>query len=127
MLLAGYSFGADVLPFLVARLPGPLRERIELVALLGLSPAATFEFHVTDWVAAGRGGYPTAPEVERIAPTAVLCLQGEGDEGSGCRALRSPHVRVVSLPGGHHFAGDYARIADALLAALAERRRATGR
>jgi type IV secretory pathway VirJ component len=127
VLLAGYSFGADVLPFLVARLPVPLRERVEQVALLGLSPDASFAFHVTDWVAAGRGGYPTAPEVLRLAPTPVLCLQGEGDADSGCRALRSPHVRVVSLPGGHHFAGDYARIADALLAALEERRRATGR
>jgi len=35
VVLAGYSFGADVLPFAVSRLPAELRNAVALVALLG--------------------------------------------------------------------------------------------
>ena len=50
MILIGYSFGADVLPFIVNRLPDDLRKRIASVNLLGLSTEATFEIHVADWI-----------------------------------------------------------------------------
>jgi type IV secretory pathway VirJ component len=46
VLLVGYSFGADVLPFLVNRLPSSALARISSVSLLGLSDTAAFEFHV---------------------------------------------------------------------------------
>ena len=67
VLLVGYSFGADVLPFLVNRLPAPARARISSVSLLGLAETAAFEFHVASWL--GHGGdtnHPTAPEVARM-------------------------------------------------------------
>jgi type IV secretory pathway VirJ component len=67
-----------------------------------------------------KGGHPTAPEVERLAPTPVLCLRGEEEAGSPCGELRAPSARVVRLPGGHHFGGDYARVAEALLEAVGD-------
>ncbi len=48
--LIGYSFGADVLPATINRLAKDLRERIDLVALLGLSEQASFEFRLTHWI-----------------------------------------------------------------------------
>jgi type IV secretory pathway VirJ component len=121
VLLAGYSFGADVLPFLVSRLPADLRSRIALVSLLGLSEQASFEFHVAGWLGVETGRHPTVPEVARLDTTPVLCLRGEDETESACRLLRGASARVVTLPGGHHFGGNYERIADALLAGLAVR------
>jgi type IV secretory pathway VirJ component len=121
VLLAGYSFGADVLPFLVSRLPPELRSRVALVSLLGLSERASFEFHVAGWLGVETGNHPTAPEVARLDATPVLCLRGEDESDSACRLLHGAAVRTVTLPGGHHFGGDYERIADALLADLATR------
>jgi type IV secretory pathway VirJ component len=118
VLLAGYSFGADVLPFLVSRLPAELRARVALVALLGPSTEASFEFHVTEWLGRGPRGQPTVPEIERLAPTPVLCVRGEDDPDSACAAVRGPAVRVRMLPGGHHFGGDYGRLAELLLEAV---------
>ena len=118
-LLVGYSFGADVLPFLVARLPPDVRRRVALVGLLGLSEQASFEFHVAGWLGVETGRHPTAPEVGRLEGTPVLCLRGEDETDSACRLLRGPAARVAILPGGHHFGGDYERIADELLAELA--------
>ncbi len=126
VLLVGYSFGADVLPFLAARLPAELRAQIARIALIGLSPDASFEFHVVGWLGLDRGRHPTVPEVERLGATPVLCLRGEDETDSACDALRSPAVRVIELPGGHHFGGDYGRIARLLLAGLTGRRQGRG-
>jgi type IV secretory pathway VirJ component len=117
-LLVGYSFGADVLPFLVSRLPAELRSRVALLGLLGLSEQASFEFHVAGWLGVETGRHSTAPEVARLGATPVLCLRGEDEAGSACRLLHGTAVRSLMLPGGHHFGGSYERIADALLAAL---------
>jgi len=111
LLLVGYSFGADVLPFLTTRLTPELRSDVARVALLGLSSEASFEFHVTDWLGLDAGHHATVPEVERLGSLPVLCLRGEDESDSACEAVRSPGLRVLTLPGGHHFGGDYGRIA----------------
>ena len=54
VLVAGYSFGADVAPFLVNRLPESTKARVVRVALVGPSASATFAFHVSEWLGAGR-------------------------------------------------------------------------
>ena len=61
MLLVGYSFGADVLPFVVNRLPADLRARVASVSLLGIDSNASFEVRVTDWVGADDGRRTDAP------------------------------------------------------------------
>ena len=62
VILVGYSFGADVVPFLVNRLPSGLLPLVRSVALLGLSETAEFEFHLSDWIGhGGRSPYRTAP------------------------------------------------------------------
>ena len=48
VLIIGYSFGADVAPFLINRLPASTRGRVAAVTLLGPSGNASFEFHVAD-------------------------------------------------------------------------------
>ena len=114
-LLIGYSFGADVLPFLVARLPGSLQRQIERVVLLGLSGTASFEFHVSNWL--GAGGDPhfrTAPEVRRLT-VPVTCVRGADEGDSGCPAVARPGVSVVTVGRGHHFSSDYRRLIDVIL------------
>ncbi len=108
VLLVGYSFGADVLPFLYTRLPADLRVDVRSVNLLGLSDTATFEFHVSDWIPGMEGdGRPTAPEIARMQGVRVLCLYGVEEEGSPCPKLTGPQLKSIGLPGGHHFDGDF--------------------
>ena len=116
-LLIGYSFGADVLPFLYTRLPTEQRESVRSVNLLGLSDTATFEFHVADWIPGSDGaGRPTAPEVARMHGATVLCLYGAEESDSPCPKLVGPGVTAVPFAGGHHFGGDYAALATQILA-----------
>ncbi len=113
--LIGYSFGADVLPFLAARLPADVRSRVLLVALLGAGRSADFEFRLSDWLGGGGRGSPVAPEVGRLRGMQVLCFSGRDEEDSVCPDLPPAQAERIPLPGGHHFGGDYAGIARTLL------------
>jgi len=123
VLLVGYSRGADVLPFMVNRLPADLRSQIDVVALLGLSREAGFEFHFADLVAGAKGGRPTLPEMRGLRGLRVLCVRGTDETGSACRDLPPGLATVVSLPGGHHFGGAYRQVANRILESAQRRSR----
>jgi type IV secretory pathway VirJ component len=115
VLLIGYSFGADVLPFVVNRLPPDLRARVASVSLLGIDAHASFEVHIAEWVGGDEGGPPTRPELAELAGVPVLCIYGEGETDSICPGL--PHGTATSeqIGAGHHFGGEYSRLADRIL------------
>ena len=117
VLLIGYSRGADVLPFMVNRLPADLRERVALVVLLGAEHRVDFEFHVTDWLPGSRqqASHQVKPEVERLAGYKVLCIYGQDESAPLCPDLDPAHVTSKKMPGGHHFGGDYQELADLIL------------
>jgi len=112
VLLIGYSYGADVLPFLYDRLDADTRGAIRGVALLGPGANASFEIHVGEWIPGhGPTGRATTPEIERIRDARVLCVYGRDEQDSPCPALQGSGVSVVALGGGHHFGGDYGGLA----------------
>jgi type IV secretory pathway VirJ component len=115
VLLVGYSFGADVLPFVVNRLPPELRAHIASVSLLGIDDEALFEVSVAEWAGSGSGGLPTRPEVARLTHLPVLCVYGEGESDSICPQLDSAVARE-QIGKGHHFSGAYAALAERILA-----------
>ncbi len=115
-LLIGYSQGADVMPFVVNRLPVPTRSVVALTALIGISQSASFEFHVTNWLGgADEGDLPTRAETDKLAARDTLCMYGSDDADSLCPTIGAEHARVVPLSGGHHFGGDYEHVADLLV------------
>jgi len=120
VLLVGYSFGADVLPFLVNRLPPAERAKVDGVVLLGASPSATFKFNLVNWLGISTGpSYRVAPEVARMkGDPPVLCINGRLEREKGCPLLAPLGARVVMLSGGHHFDGRYRRLAQLILGAF---------
>jgi type IV secretory pathway VirJ component len=103
VVVIGYSRGADIAPFMVARLPDELRRDIVQVALLGPSKWVGFEYHLVDLVANIHrpGDLPVLPEVERLRGTPVLCIYGRGDRHAICPTLDSSLARPVLRDGGH--------------------------
>ncbi|MDR3419045.1 MAG: DUF3096 domain-containing protein [Nevskia sp.] len=118
VLLVGYSQGADVLPFILNRLPPATRRQVALGAVMGLSEHALFEFHLGNWVDANQDqGLPTLPEMQRAGDTSMLCIYGAEETDTLCPKLDPQHVHLVKLVGGHHFGGDYERLAREILEA----------
>jgi type IV secretory pathway VirJ component len=116
--LIGYSFGADVMPFLYNRLPEPLRAQVSFVSLLGFAPAADFQIRVSGWlgVPASDDALPVKPEVVKLPPTIVQCVYGERELDTLCPALANTGIEVVRTPGEHHFGRDYGALAQRILA-----------
>jgi type IV secretory pathway VirJ component len=116
VLLIGYSFGADVMPFVFNRLPEATRTRVASVSLLGLGPAATFEVTVGEWLpGADDDGEPVVPEIARMPAMPILCVMGEGEHGSSCPKLSASGATVRQIGDGHHFSGLAPQIVDAIL------------
>lgn len=112
--LVGYSFGADVLPFVVNRLPPLLARGISSLTLVEPSSSATFEIHVSNWLpGVVTAGAPTAPELAKLQ-IPVLCLHGADAEPSVCRDL--PRATVAQIGRGHHLGGDGEPVVERILA-----------
>jgi type IV secretory pathway VirJ component len=115
-VLAGYSFGADILPAVYNRLSEPDRENVALLVLLAMGKTADFEIHVSGWVGKNSSGLPILPELSCIQGNKILCIIGQEEKAdSVCTALSIPGVRLIELPGGHHFDQDYPKLAKRII------------
>lgn len=117
VILIGYSRGADILPFMISRLPDDVRASITTIALLGLEDSIDFKYHPSwiPFVHWHEPQFPVAPEVEKLRGARILCFYGEKEKNSLCRALDPALATSIAEPGSHHFAGNYRGIADAIL------------
>ncbi len=120
LVLAGYSRGADILPFVVNRLPPDLASRTRVVALLAPAERAGFKFRWIDLLtnASSPDDLPILPQVDSIHGPEVLCFYGTKEKESLCRQHLPPYVTVYPRNGGHHLDGNYDAIGDLILKAL---------
>jgi type IV secretory pathway VirJ component len=119
LMIVGYSFGADVAPFLVSRLPADLRNRVSVVALMGPSEVAPFQVTAAERVGLDNpGARPVRPELDVLARDGVkvACLYGQNDHDAICPSVQLRGLSLRSLPGGHGFKGDDAAVAREILA-----------
>ena len=119
VVMIGFSFGADVLPFLISRLPPDVRQKVVLLTLLSPERTTAFEVEVNGWLGGQpKAGVPIAPEIRKLDGLKIQCIYGE-DEGADslCTDSSSGTLTVVKKPGGHHFDQNYGELADEILAA----------
>lgn len=121
VVLIGYSFGADILPFAYNRLPAEWQQRVGTLALLAPGRGADFEVSISGWLGrSNAGGAPTVPELQRIPPAKILCVYGAKEKTESlCTAPGAGAITRLERPGDHHFDRRYDLIADAIRAHLA--------
>ncbi|HRI60429.1 MAG TPA: AcvB/VirJ family lysyl-phosphatidylglycerol hydrolase, partial [Saprospiraceae bacterium] len=112
LMLVGYSFGANVVPFIQNRLPDDLRGKVQSVVLLSPETKGDFEIHVAGMLGKGGGPYNVVAEVRSLQQTAVLCVCGDEEDNDVQTALQgAAHVRFEKIPGSHHYNNDAAKVA----------------
>lgn len=121
--LIGYSFGADIMPFAYNRLPADLKAHVASMALLGFAQNADFEITVTGWLGAATSdeALPIKPEIAKVPPALIQCFYGEEEEDTMCPDLAASGVEQIKTTGGHHFDGDYDKLAKRILDGLRKR------
>lgn len=120
LILAGYSRGAEVLPFVANRLPPELRARLRLAVLVAAEPFTSFTFRPMDWVFTVHHADDVAvvPELDRLSWAPILCFYGEEETDTACRQSPVASRGAVPMPGGHHVGGAYREVAWRILQAL---------
>lgn len=118
VVLVGYSFGADALPFAYNRLSAEQKAHVRRLALLGLAQTADLQIHVTSWLGVDthEGSQDLMPELERIPPELIQCFYGVEEEDTACTRPELKGAQLIRTEGGHHFDGNYEALADAILA-----------
>lgn len=115
--LAGYSFGADVLPLAYLGLSHPAREKVEFIALMGLASNADFKVRIGGWLGWGdQGTQAVMPAVRQIRAQMLQCVYGADEKESACVDLQRMGAHVILRPGGHHFDNNTDALADDVLA-----------
>jgi type IV secretory pathway VirJ component len=124
-VIVGYSFGAALSPVVVNRLPPAAASRVMAQVLISPDPEAVFEIHVGDWFGSTHheGALPITPEIDKTK-VPVICVNG-ADEGTDafCPTIANkPLVKLLTLPGAHHYNGDYDKLGASIVNALPQKK-----
>jgi type IV secretory pathway VirJ component len=99
-ILMGYSFGADVLPFIQNRLPATTSNKLTKLVMISPSNTTDFEVHLFY----GKSGSSVPAEINKLTkPGLVIFGKDEKDTPT---TISNPKVAVLSLPGDHHYNDD---------------------
>jgi len=115
IVLIGYSFGADVLPFVLNRLPKNIADKIKVSFLMASSGSTDFVIHIADLFGSGkRRGMDVLSEVNKISNKKIVILNSSDDKQLNAGKITIKHITEI-LPGGHHFDGDIDEIVKAIV------------
>jgi len=115
-ILVGYSFGADVAPFIVNRLSKVPFTSLNNIVLISPSNTTDFEVHVADLFGEHKKSASNIPaEINRITQKPLLIIQGEDEsEKIDARSLKV-NYKLVTLKGGHRYNSNTVELANTIL------------
>jgi type IV secretory pathway VirJ component len=116
LVLIGYSFGADVIPFIVNRLPETLKKKLVSVILLSPSASTDFEVHWSDLLGSKRKrNMDVVAEINKMQVPKLVTLFGEKEDDFPVKQISAKNYVNENLPGGHHFGGNTKEVATTLM------------
>lgn len=116
-ILVGYSFGANVIPFIAEKLSDSTKDLLSGIYCLSPSEKADFEIHLTDML--GFGGenesYQVPNEIKKVKQFKSTCIFGEEEEEALRLRFREAGAQILTVPGNHHYNNNPAAAAEAIL------------
>ena len=102
--LAGYSFGADVIPFIYNRLPAPTKRAVIAIGLFSPFASTDFMVHTTDLLnlSGDDKTFKVLPELQKIR-IPVYCFYGERENPKAFAEVKRRNFHLTLLAGDHHY------------------------
>ncbi|MFS8083680.1 MAG: AcvB/VirJ family lysyl-phosphatidylglycerol hydrolase [Ginsengibacter sp.] len=114
--LIGYSFGADVLPFVLSRLPKNILDDVEVSFIMASSGSTDFEIHWLDMFGSNKKrNMDVVDEINKIPNQKIVIINGSDDNNLDINRIHLKKYTLVVLPGDHHFDGDTNVIVDKIM------------
>ena len=104
-VLIGYSVGAELVPFIVTRLPENVKSETISAVLLSPDLYTDFEVHFTNMLGMGnpQNTFDVIKEIRRMQPLLTLCIFGDGEKSKVPALLAGTSVKIKAIPGDHHY------------------------
>ena len=104
-LLIGYSLGAEIVPFIVNRLPEEMKSNIVSAVLLSPETNTDFEIHISNMLGIGnrQNTYNVIDEIIKMQTVPTLLIFGEGEKSKIPELLTGTSVKIRIIPGDHHY------------------------
>jgi type IV secretory pathway VirJ component len=119
IILVGYSFGADVMPFVFNLLPADLSTAVVNINLLSPSTNTDFEIHLSVLLGAGfSGGEMVVTAVNKITTKPLTLIFGADENNFPINQLKNRNFMIIRLEGGHHYDGDEVKLCETILSHL---------
>ena len=116
ILLVGYSFGADVLPFVYNNLGTDLQAQVVNISLLSPSAKTDFEIHIMVMLGSSGDGESVPSAINKISNKQLTLIFGKDEHEFPLKELTIKNYVLVRLTGGHHYDGDEATVCNTILA-----------
>lgn len=104
-ILVGYSFGADVMPFIFNRLPVTLSKKCMGMALFSPGKYSDFEVHISQMMGRHKKWkYNVVDAIKAMKPVKIQYFFGKKEDTWFPKdIIDRPDWQVHYLPGGHHY------------------------
>jgi len=118
IVLIGYSFGADVAPFMLTHFSASLVTKINHLILLSPSSKTDFEVHVMQMLGWGKDAGESVPaEINKILKPVTIFV-GDDEKEFPFSQLTIKNKQVIKMPGGHHYDGDVATLSKQIVSQM---------
>jgi type IV secretory pathway VirJ component len=105
IVLIGYSFGADVAPFMLRRFTPALAGKVYRLILLSPSTKTDFEIHISQMLGWGKDSGESVPAEINAITIPVTIITGDDEDEFPFSELTIKNKRLIKMPGGHHYDG----------------------
>jgi type IV secretory pathway VirJ component len=114
-VLIGYSFGACVAPFIANNFSAPLKETLKGVYCFSPDETGDFEIHISDMLNfKNNEKYNVLDELKKIKSLNPVCIFGNEEDIELRNHFSATGIRVITLPGNHHYENDYNAVAETI-------------
>jgi type IV secretory pathway VirJ component len=107
-VIIGYSLGAEIVPFIINRLPAEMKTKILSAVLLSPDVSTDFEIHISNMLGMGnrQNTFSVTDEIKSMQPVPTLIIFGSGEKTDVPELLDGKGPVIRKIPGDHHYKFD---------------------
>lgn len=109
VILIGYSFGADVTPFVYNHFTDDLKNKVEHVFIIGPSKTTDFKIHLNEYFGMEpKGSMFVTPEINKMTDVLVTVILSDFEYAHFPyqEINLSNNYQMKHIPGNHHYSGN---------------------
>ncbi|WP_027378053.1 AcvB/VirJ family lysyl-phosphatidylglycerol hydrolase [Kaistella palustris] len=117
IILIGYSYGADVVPFIYNRFDPDFQKNISSLIIVGPSKVNDFEIHLQEYVTGEKEyGFSVISEINRLKGVPVTVVVSDFEKlHFPMQEITLKKYNFLHLAGNHQYNGNTKMLADALV------------